>query len=117
VLSEALSGTALPDTMEVGRIGAGGEGEFLLRLVHRSGSSDPSVIVHGRYIDAAGTEWEFCEEQSLLLLSPGNPREGSYPLDLKARPRAEVSLDPLTLSADVSLTLAPYSTTATRRGA
>jgi hypothetical protein len=55
VLSTALSGTGLPPTLEVGRIGAGGEGVIRVWLVRRSGSADPGLVVHGSYTDAAGT--------------------------------------------------------------
>jgi hypothetical protein len=59
VLSEALSAPGLPDELEFGQIGAGGEGELRVRLVQRGGSSDPAVVAHGWYYDADGTEYEF----------------------------------------------------------
>jgi hypothetical protein len=59
VLSEALSGTSLPRTLEMGRIGSGGKGRFSVRLVRSFGSADPRITVHGSYTDAAGTVQKF----------------------------------------------------------
>jgi hypothetical protein len=54
VLSEALTGARLPATLDVGRIGAGGEGLFRVFLVRRFGSTDPGIALRGSYTDAAG---------------------------------------------------------------
>ena len=59
VLSQALSGTPLPATLELGRIGRGGTGLFRVVLVRRSGAADPGIIVHGSYTDAGGTVRKF----------------------------------------------------------
>jgi hypothetical protein len=59
VLSAAMTGTGLPPTLDVGRIGAGGQGLFGVWLVRRSGSADPDIVVHGSYTDAAGASHRF----------------------------------------------------------
>jgi hypothetical protein len=59
VLSEALSGTRLPGTFEVGRLGARAQGLVRIRIVRRSGTADPGITVHGSYTDAAGTARRF----------------------------------------------------------
>ena len=59
VLSQAQSGTALPPTLELGRIGAGGEGVFRVTLVRDSGAAKPAITVHGSYTDAGGTARKF----------------------------------------------------------
>jgi hypothetical protein len=59
VLSQAQSGTALPPTLELGRIGAGGVGVFRVTLVRGIGSAAPGITVHGSYTDAAGTVRKF----------------------------------------------------------
>jgi hypothetical protein len=59
VLSQAQSGTSLPATLELGRIGAGGEGIFRVTLVRGSGAADPGITVHGSYTDAGGKVWRF----------------------------------------------------------
>jgi hypothetical protein len=59
VLSQAQSGTPLPPTLELGRIGAGGVGVFQVVLVRGVGIGDPGITVHGSYTDAAGTVRKF----------------------------------------------------------
>jgi hypothetical protein len=59
LLSELYAGAALPPTLEVGRIGAGGAGVLLLRLARLRGFTTPRVTLHGTYTDAAGTPRQF----------------------------------------------------------
>lgn len=58
-LSQAQSGTPLPATLELGRIGRSGSGLFRVILVRRSGAADPGITVHGSYTDAGGTVHKF----------------------------------------------------------
>ena len=58
-VSEALLGAKLPETLTIGRIGAGGEGNFGVYLLRRSGNADPGATVHGSYTDAAGAVHKF----------------------------------------------------------
>jgi hypothetical protein len=57
--SEAYHGVPFPQTLEVGRIGAGGEGVLVVRLMRRSGTSDPGVTLQGSYTDADGVVRRF----------------------------------------------------------
>lgn len=50
---------ALPLPMEVGRIGAGGAGVFLVRLVRWSGTAEAKVTVRGTFTDASGAALKF----------------------------------------------------------
>jgi hypothetical protein len=58
-VSVTLRGEALPLPLEVGSIGAGGAGAFLVRLVQRSGTAEARVTVRGTYADAAGVVRKF----------------------------------------------------------
>jgi hypothetical protein len=59
ILSEGVTGQLLPDTLDLGNIGAGGAGAFLAWIVRGSGYAAPDVTVSGTYIDAAGTLRKF----------------------------------------------------------
>jgi hypothetical protein len=59
LLSDTREETKLPDRLELGRIGAGGAGVFILRMTRTGGSADPRVTVRGRYTDATGREMTF----------------------------------------------------------
>jgi hypothetical protein len=58
-LSEAFAGVSLPDSVDVGGIGAGGVGSFVVRLFRVSGNAQPKVTVRGTYSDAAGAALKF----------------------------------------------------------
>jgi hypothetical protein len=57
--SEAFAGVPLPSSVEVGDIGAGGIGSFVVRMLHVSGSAQPKVTIHGVYQDATGEARKF----------------------------------------------------------
>jgi hypothetical protein len=59
LLSESLRGEALPLPLEVGGIGAGGSGVFLVRLQRWGGNSAAKVTLRGTYTDAAGAVTKF----------------------------------------------------------
>jgi hypothetical protein len=58
-MSEAYAGTPFPRTLDVGRIGAGGEGVLIVRLLRRSGTNEPGITIQGSYTDVAGTVRRF----------------------------------------------------------
>ena len=56
---QAATGQALPATLDVGDIGAGGAGAFVAVIGRRSGTAAPHITLHGSYTDAAGTAMKF----------------------------------------------------------
>jgi hypothetical protein len=54
-----LFGASLPNTLDVGGIGAGGAGSFAVLLLPTSGSASAGVTLHGSYTDASGTPLKF----------------------------------------------------------
>lgn len=59
ILTSHRDAASLPPVLEAGRIGAGGAGALVLRLMQQSGTAAPAVTVHGTYTDAAGTTLRF----------------------------------------------------------
>jgi hypothetical protein len=59
LLSEVFPGSPMPSSIAVGSIGAGGVGDFVVRIVRLRGSADPAVRVHGSYIDPSGATLRF----------------------------------------------------------
>jgi hypothetical protein len=59
LLTRLTTGDLLPDPIQVGGIGAGGAGAFVVRIVHRSGSAAPTVTIKGSYLDGAGNRIAF----------------------------------------------------------
>lgn len=59
ILEDYLTGQPLPDTLDLGGIGAGGAGAFVVWIIRGSGNAAPSITAHGSYTDAAGTVRQF----------------------------------------------------------
>jgi hypothetical protein len=59
LLGRVYAGASLPEGLDVGRIGAGGMGALVVRLVRLRGEEAPTLAVHGRYSDAAGVTRKF----------------------------------------------------------
>jgi hypothetical protein len=58
-LSEAFAGVSLPDTVDVGSIGAGGVGSFVVRMIRMSGNAPAKVTLRGTYSDTSGATLRF----------------------------------------------------------
>jgi hypothetical protein len=52
-------GASLPNTLDVGGIGAGGAGSFSVLVLRTGGSAAAAVTLHGTYTDAAGAPLTF----------------------------------------------------------
>jgi hypothetical protein len=59
VISQELTREPLPDVLERGRMGAGGAGALVVRLVRRGGTAPPELKVKGSYLDRAGAAFKF----------------------------------------------------------
>jgi tetratricopeptide (TPR) repeat protein len=59
LLPESLPAPRLPEPLNLGRIGAGAAGLFVVRLLRRRGDAAPAVRLHGTYADVAGERRAF----------------------------------------------------------
>jgi hypothetical protein len=58
-VGQAIGNVPLPSTIDLGDIGAGGIGAFVVRLFHVSGNTTPKLTLHGTYTDRTGAAFKF----------------------------------------------------------